>query len=74
MSDEKSKEQIEKEKVEQITRDERIKTLKVEIFDIIRQQEALTYQVNAYQELKKQKNQQLLELEKIKVLEAEKKE
>lgn len=64
MSDEKSKEQVE--------RDEKIKDLKIKIFDIIRQQEALTYQVNAYQELKKQKNQELLDLEKIKNTELKK--
>ena len=71
MSDEKSKEQI--KKAEQIERDTKIKDLKVEIFDIIRKQEALTYQINAYQELKKQKNQELLELEKQKSKELEEK-
>ncbi len=67
MLDEKSKEQI------QVKRDERIKNLKVEIFDIIRQQEGLTYQVNQFQEAKKQRNEQLQKLELEKITESQEK-
>ncbi len=72
MSEQKSKEQIANEKAEQMQRDKKIQDLKVEIFDIMRQQEALSHQINAYQELKKKKTQELLELEKIKIPELKK--
>ena len=66
MSDEKSKEQSAKDENIKVLGDEKINSLKIEIFDIIRHQEALTYQVNQLQEIKKQRNEQLkkLELEK----------
>ena len=41
-----------------------IKDLKVEIFDILRQQETLRQQVGQLEEAKKQKVQELLTLEK----------
>ena len=74
MSEEKSKEQIAKDEKINTLRDEKIKALKVEIFDIIRQQEAFNYQVNQLQEAKKQRNEQLqkLELENITALQEKK--
>jgi len=56
MSNEKGKELAE--------RDEKIKSLKVKVFDIIREQEVLNQQVGQLQETKSKILQEMLKLEK----------